>query len=69
MVEVFKTSVTDREVARETIRCLEAAYPGGCVSFDLEDCDKVLRIDHHDVTAEQAIKLMHSMGHRCEPLD
>jgi hypothetical protein len=44
MVEVFKTNVQKRSQASLLVERIQQAFPGYEASFDLEDCDKVLRV-------------------------
>lgn len=68
VVDVFKTNV-NRTVDAEIIIAMLVRY---CkcvkVTFDLDDCDKVLRIEHsHDLTCE-IIALVNQLGFACEQL-
>ncbi|ALJ04856.1 hypothetical protein APS56_06845 [Pseudalgibacter alginicilyticus] len=44
-VEIFKTNVTHNQLANKIIADLNQLYPNYNINFDLEDCDKVLRIE------------------------
>lgn len=44
MIEVFKTDVTDREKAKQLIEEIHKTFEGYKANFDLDDCDKILRI-------------------------
>lgn len=44
MVEVFKTNVCDRARAEELINEIHSAFTHYSANFDLEDCDRILRI-------------------------
>jgi hypothetical protein len=69
MIEVFKTDVQSVEQSKPLIRKLKNNIPGGCVNFDLEDCDKVLRVEGDGFSVEAIIKLLRKNGHHCEILD
>ncbi|MBL7817877.1 MAG: hypothetical protein JNL70_22905 [Saprospiraceae bacterium] len=45
MVEVFKTNVQTQEQADGIIEHLLVLFPNSKIGFDLEDCDKVLRVE------------------------
>ncbi|MFL5764465.1 MAG: hypothetical protein ACJ77K_11035 [Bacteroidia bacterium] len=45
MIEVFKTNVQSEEDAQLILRDYSALFPGWKIGFDLDDCDKILRID------------------------
>lgn len=44
MIEVFKTNVRDPEVAHMLIDQIHLTFVGYQANFDLEDCDKILRV-------------------------
>lgn len=44
MIEVFKTNVTDPDHAKMLIDLIRATFRGYNANFDLEDCDKILRV-------------------------
>ena len=44
MVEVFKTNVTADADAQLLIAALHKAFPFYKVNFDLDDCDRILRV-------------------------
>lgn len=44
MVEVFKTNVETDEQAARLAHLILGSFPHYAVNFDLEDCDKILRI-------------------------
>jgi hypothetical protein len=44
MIEVFKTDVPDREKAKRLIEEIHKTFAGYKANFDLDDCDKVLRV-------------------------
>jgi hypothetical protein len=44
-VEVFKTNVDNEQSAFEIIQILKKHFPHAKVNFDLDDCDKILRVE------------------------
>jgi hypothetical protein len=44
MIEVFKTNVRDQEIACMLIDQIHLTFVGYEANFDLEDCDKILRV-------------------------
>ena len=44
MIEVFKTNVKDKTQSQVLIEMIHSAFPTYKVNFDLEDCDKILRV-------------------------
>ena len=45
LVEVFKTDVDDFEKAAAIVLNLQSFLPESKINFDLDDCDKILRIE------------------------
>ncbi len=45
MVEVFKTNVEDSSHADLLIEQIHKTYTHYTANFDLEDCDKILRVE------------------------
>jgi len=44
-IEIFKTNVNDPESASAIIKRLEATFPSYLFNFDLQDCDRILRVE------------------------
>ena len=68
MVEIFKTNVFDQVEANELISTLMQQLPGCRINFDLEDCDKILRIEGEMAEIEKVRMLMIEYGYLCEVL-
>lgn len=45
IVEIFKTNVNYLLDAELLVRQIEGAFPSYTASFDLEDCDRILRVE------------------------
>jgi hypothetical protein len=69
MVEVFRTNVQSKHVAQDIIANLLQHYPTAKINFDLEDCDKILRIESQCIVLENVIELLTTNGCTCEVLD
>ena len=69
-VEVFKTNVQHEKDARIIIHRLEEQFPETVVNFDLEDCDKVLRVACRDqiLQTQKIMAVVESYGFVLEPL-
>ena len=65
MVEVFKTNVAKAEHAQEIVFALQQYFPGSRVTIDLEDCDRVLRVEARVVSIEKIIQLVQSADYEC----
>lgn len=68
MVFVFKTNISTRLQTRCLCKQFEELLPVSNWSFDLEDCDKVLRIESSFEVTKQVIQLMQENGYDCEEL-
>jgi hypothetical protein len=68
MIYVFKTSVKTRKAVRQLRPQLASLLQGTQWNFDLEDCDKILRIDSQTEVTEIVSKLLHGKGFICEEL-
>lgn len=65
MLYIFKTSVTSKRQAQKVIRKLSKFMPDSKCTFDLEDCDKILRVEAGEVTAEQIMAILKSCSFEC----
>ncbi len=64
-VEVFKTNVLEQEDADLLLVVLLKNFPHYKMNFDLEDCDRILRIEGHAVSNEQIISILSKQGYQC----
>ncbi len=48
MVEVFKTNVCSATEAKGIIELILKRFPGYQINFDLDDCDKILRVENRE---------------------
>ena len=70
MVLVFKTSVNNKEEADQMLPLLNAhVLPNGNCHFDLEDCDRILRIEGQQIQASHFIGLLNEKGFECSELE
>lgn len=67
-VEVFKTNIILADDASLILQLLNSQYPNHKVNFDLEDCDKILRVEGFEINKEQIINLFITRGIQCEIL-
>ena len=44
MVEIFKTNVNNKKQAGKVLKTLNTRLPVYFFNFDLEDCDRILRV-------------------------
>ncbi|CAN5128599.1 hypothetical protein BH09BAC6_BH09BAC6_10970 [soil metagenome] len=68
MVEVFKTNVQKANQAKKIITQLLQHFPDCRINFDLDDCDKILRVEGEDFINGTIMSLVNSHGFTCEVL-
>jgi hypothetical protein len=71
MVEVFKTDVSDEDVAGHLLEQIHSTFEHHSANFDLQDCDRILRIECHNGTSlriDELISLLSEQGHYIEVL-
>ena len=70
MVEVFKTNVKDEVQSQVLINLLHTSFPAYKANFDLDDCDRILRICGitNPLQAYQVINLLRDFGVQAEVL-
>jgi hypothetical protein len=69
MVFVFKTSVQNQSHASKLKPLLDKAIKKGKWNFDIEDCDKILRIESKADITETVIRLLNQNGFDCAELE
>jgi hypothetical protein len=52
MVEIFKTNIESEHTAVEILNSLQYVFPNYKMNVDLEDCDKILRVESTDIDVE-----------------
>jgi hypothetical protein len=69
-VEVFRTNVANLREAMLLLQNLQACFPTCRITFDLDDCDRVLRIESPDgpPDATAVAALLQARGCVCIPL-
>ena len=69
MITVFKTSVQRKEEVKHLSTILDAiVMPHGEWNFDLEDCDKILRVKLGTTRVDEVVDALLSEGFHCEEL-
>jgi hypothetical protein len=69
MIEVFKTNVEHRITADQIQSALQVQFPSSRINFDLEDCDRILRVEDHEICIQTIIEWMSNSGFQCEVLN
>ena len=70
MIEVFKTSVTSQRQAEILVTALQKVFPEYSANFDLDDCDRILRVANKGGTvfAEDVIYFLKGFDFHAEVL-
>ena len=71
MIEVFKTNITDEEVADSIVQLLTWHFPDARINFDLEDCDRILRVEMSVglLRLDDVAAMVEASGYACEVLE
>ena len=69
MIEVFKTNVQEFSEAQKLVALLLRHFPDSKINFDLDDCDKVLRVECNNLRIEKIMTLVTEKGFLCTVLD
>jgi hypothetical protein len=68
MIAVFRTGVGNQGDADYLMKIMKNRYPGYEINFDLEDCDRVLRIKGQEIKNKDIIALFRKEGFMCAVL-
>ena len=69
MIYVFKTSVKTKNQVKKLEPHINTILPNEKWNFDVEDCDKILRIDSEENIVLKIIDLLRNQKFYCEELD
>lgn len=69
MIEVFKTSIYKQKDALQIQELFSEYLPALKINFDLDDCDKILRVEGHQISAQKIIEILDMQGHYCKLLE
>lgn len=63
-VEVFKTNVSDADQASMLVQSIHSAFANYKANFDLEDCDKILRVETRDgrIDVSRVMTMLSDLG-------
>lgn len=68
MILVFKTSLKyKKDIAK--IKKIFKVSNDLLITFDLEDCDKIMRTEGNSYTADEIIEKIQTLGYHCEELE
>ncbi|KAF2510093.1 hypothetical protein EYY60_11310 [Flavobacterium zhairuonense] len=69
IVEVFKTNVQKEADKNYVIAVIQTQFPDYKINFDLEDCDKILRVEGVDIESDNIIDYVNCLGYTCVRLE
>jgi len=69
MIEVFKTNVETLGDANHIVQLLLYHFPCSKINFDLQDCDRILRVEGKDFCSDTIIQLVKKRGFHCSILE
>ncbi len=67
-IEVYKTNVQCPEQAKELVQLLLSHFPSSDINFDLDDCDRILRVKHRGTPLRNVSQVLAERGFLCEEL-
>ena len=66
MVEIFKTNVYAKATAQKLIIVLKEHFPHFKINFDLQDCDRILRVEGYQLEIQKIKSIVNEKGFICE---
>lgn len=69
MVEIFRTNVMLAADAEHLLNELQRCFPDMELNFDLDDCDRILRVAGGRVDPASVMKVVKETGFHCEILE
>ena len=69
MVEVFSTNVQAFDQSHKLVQALLAHFPKSRINFDLDDCDKILRVEDESVLPVKIVEVLNANGYKCNILE
>ena len=68
MIHVFKTSVKSEKQASMVGAFLNILLPYDSWNFDLEDKDRILRVETYELLPDTVVTILNSQGFECDEL-
>ena len=65
MIEIFKTDIQDLAEASLVGLLLKSSYNIKKISFDLQDCDRILKVESAQINASQIVDKLMGLGIQC----
>lgn len=69
MVEVFRTNVQETSNVSFLLQRLREDFPHCRINFDLDDCDRILRLEGEGICPITVSDLLQNHGFHCSVLD
>lgn len=69
MIEIFKTNVQKKSETNHIIAIIKKQFPDYAINFDLEDCDRILRVEAFKLETNDIIMHLNSLGYSCVKLE
>lgn len=66
MVEIFRTDVKSKRLAGKILKALQLNLPAFHFNFDLDDCDRILRVQSNGLPFEYSRIMQIVRGHEVE---
>ena len=68
-VEIFKTNINTGQEARLILTQLKQSLPGLRMNFDLDDCDRILRVEGALIEPAIVVEIIKENGYHCLKLE
>jgi tRNA G26 N,N-dimethylase Trm1 len=69
MIEIFKTNVQKKSETNHIIAIIKKQFPDYVINFDLEDCDRILRVEAAKLEPGDIINYLNCLGYICIKLE
>jgi SAM-dependent methyltransferase len=66
VIEIFKTNIRNQAQARAVYDALARLLPAARISFDLDDPEKILRVEDDIIDADQVMETVKDLGYGCK---
>lgn len=68
-VKIFKTNVWTKGEAKRLVELLSRDFPNHKINFDLDDCDKILRVEGIYLLNESIQMIVTERGFMCDVIE
>lgn len=67
-IKIFKTNVVNATDAGYIMLCLQKLVSDCQFHFDLQDCDRILRIEGKRISSQKVVDSLKKLGYQCAEL-